>query len=59
MCVVNGFQELEKIEFGGLTDFAVDNRYPDHYEQPTLEEMKNYISLVIKIKSVVESKIKF
>jgi HEPN domain-containing protein len=59
MCIVNGFVELEKFQFGGLTDFAVNNRYPDEYEDPTPDEMKNYIQLVEGIKSLVESKIKF
>lgn len=59
MCKNNDFFELDNIRLDGLTDFAVNNRYPDDFEEPTLDEMRNYIQLVGEIKSLVQSKIKF
>ena len=58
-CIEHGGDDFERLEFGGLSGFAVDSRYPDKYEEPTLDEMKSYFELVSEIKTLVESKIKF
>jgi HEPN domain-containing protein len=58
-CIELGGVDFEKLEFGGLSGFAVDSRYPDKYEEQTPDELKSYLQLVTEVKSLVESKIKF
>lgn len=59
MCLKNNFKEIENVTFRNLSDFAVGFRYPDDYEEPTIDDIDFYINLVSEIKSLVESKIIF
>lgn len=55
----NGHYFVDGFDFKNLSSYAVDSRYPDEYEEPTIDEMNYYIQLVSEIKYLVESKIKF
>ena len=43
---------------GSLTDFAVSLRYPDDFYVPDRSETIHYRDIALKIKKVVEDKIK-
>lgn len=47
------------IELGSLTDFGVSIRYPDDFYIPDNEETIRYRDIAIKVKKIVENKIKF
>ncbi len=41
-----------------LNDFGVEVRYPDNFIDPSMEETKEYLQLVLDIKKIVLQKIK-
>lgn len=47
------------IELKSLTDYGVSIRYPDDFYIPEISEINYYKEVALKIKSIVESKIKF
>ncbi len=49
---------FKDIDFKSLTDFGVDIRYPDDFYIPTIIETEEYIQISLKIKHLVEKKIK-
>lgn len=43
---------FDKLDFGNLTDYAISSRYPDDFEAPSVEELKNFIHLAHLTKSL-------
>jgi HEPN domain-containing protein len=44
-------------DFGRLNEFAVQARYPDYPETPTITEAKEFLDIAERIKKLVRSKI--
>ncbi len=53
----NSFNALDREQLSSLTDYAVDYRYPGEYEEPSVDEAKNYYELSKKIKEFVTQRI--
>lgn len=51
-----GFSE---INLKSLTDFGVNIRYPDDFYIPDPSEVQDYRDIALRIKSLIDSKLKF
>jgi len=51
-------KEFEKFEVSILSIYAVETRYPDYFEIPTLEEAKQAFQLASEIRNFINLKIK-
>ncbi len=52
------FANLNREKISSLTDYAVDFRYPDDYTEPTLDEVREYYELSLKIKEFILPRVK-
>lgn len=51
------FESLDKEKISSLSLFAVEVRYPDEFYIPTLEEVKEYFEIALKVKEFVLKKL--
>ena len=60
ICIQNNpdFTILNRKQISSLTDYAIDFRYPGDHAEPTLDEVKEYYELSIKIKEFILPKVK-
>ncbi len=60
ICIQNNpeFTILNRKKISSLTDYAVDYRYPDDYTEPTLDEVKEYYELSVKIQEFILPRVK-
>jgi len=52
------FKSIDKGEIVSLTPFAVEIRYPDEIETPTIDESKNAFETALKVREIVFRKLK-
>ena len=60
ICIQNNpdFANLNREKISSLTDYAIDFRYPDDNAEPTLDEVKEYYELSLKIKEFILPRVK-
>lgn len=51
------FKELEKLNVHELTVYATELRYPEFFYIPTIEEAKECLEIVLKVKEFVSKKL--
>lgn len=51
------FENLDKENISSLSLFAVEVRYPEEFYIPTLDEVKEYFDIALKVKDFVFKKL--
>lgn len=51
------FEKLDKEKISSLSLFAVEVRYPEEFYIPTLDEVKEYFEIALKVKDFVFKKL--
>lgn len=51
------FEDLDKEKISRLSFFAVEVRYPEEFYIPTLDEVKEYFAIALKVKDFIFKKL--